>query len=243
MHTPKHDPIEEQAIELVEDIQKELASALNSLGGRKSSGIHDHYFVHGAGHVNSAADGFIRLRREGRVDASKLLVRPVIEILFRIEAVRRTPEMLFQIAYSERLEDERWFSRLAPGSWDPSVAEKEWQAFKAQYAKQCPSHSLTETKLTVFEIAKSAQLDRFYNGQYRMYCQYEHGASRATSGSLDSLSDSHDSRTMAFCAFVALNALVSNGVSSSSLGTLKARLDQLDEALVRGNYRVVRQPR
>ena len=102
--------IEEMALELADDLQNELANALNSLAGRQSRGVHDNYYVRIAAHVNAAAEGFVFLRREHRVNATKLLVRPVIEAVLRLEAVRRKPELLFRIAFTERLDPGSTFS-------------------------------------------------------------------------------------------------------------------------------------
>ena len=73
---------EQRSLTLLCDIQRELANALNSVGGKQSRGALDNYYFHSADHVNRIAEGFIFLRKSGRIDASKLLVRPLIETMF-----------------------------------------------------------------------------------------------------------------------------------------------------------------
>src|SRR5882724_11544409 len=97
---PEHGYEEEQrSLSLLCDIQQELANALNSVGGKQSRGGLDNYYFHSAVHVNRAAEAFIFLRKSGRIDASKFLVRPLIETMFRVEATQKKPELFYRIAY------------------------------------------------------------------------------------------------------------------------------------------------
>jgi hypothetical protein len=45
--------------------------------------------VHSAKHIFRAGDGFISLRKLGHTYCSKLLIRQAIEVMFRLESVRR----------------------------------------------------------------------------------------------------------------------------------------------------------
>lgn len=153
---PQQPSLEEHALQLTGEFQAELANALNSLGGRQSRGLHDNYYVAITAHVNAAAEGFVLLRKEHRLDATKLLIRPAIEVVFRLEAVRRKPELLFRIAHTERLKDRSWFRRVATNSgqvFDERPSDEEWARFKSSYAAQCPSHALDESKISLFDLA------------------------------------------------------------------------------------------
>lgn len=232
---PQSQPLEERALQLVEGFQKELTNALNSLGRKQSRGVHDNYYFRAAAHVNAAAEGFVFLRRAHRLNATKFLIRPAIEAVFRLEAVRRKAELLFRVAYSERLEDLRWFRRVADNagkSFDEQPSKLEWKEFKRAYAEQCPSHDLLETAISSFDLAAEAGLGAYYDSHYRMYCQYEHAAFRATAGFLKEISDPADCRTVAWCVFVAVNALASmEVVETPNLTALHDRLDRLDNEL------------
>lgn len=69
---------ETASLELVEAMQEELRNALNSLAGKTSNGLLDHFVVFSAKQINWAADGYICLRKASKVDASKLLIRPSV---------------------------------------------------------------------------------------------------------------------------------------------------------------------
>jgi hypothetical protein len=73
------------------------------MGGKPTRGAVDNYYFHSGGHVNRVAEGFIFLRKSGRIDASKLLVRPLTETMFRVVAIQKNPELFYRIAYSETI--------------------------------------------------------------------------------------------------------------------------------------------
>jgi hypothetical protein len=229
-----HGADEERRLQLLSDLRDELASALNSLGDKESRGLHDNYTFHAAIWAKMVTEAFILLRREGRMDASKLLVRPVMETMFRVHAVRAQPELLFQIAYTERLEDQKWVRRAAARAgkvYDDKSEEDQWNAFKHMYQEQCPAHALDETKISSFEVAAKAGLGPYYDSHYRTYCKYEHAALRAIGGSLNDLTDSEDTRTMAMCVFATLNCVAAIGAEALNLQTLRDRLNTLDAPL------------
>ena len=73
------------------------------MGGKPTRGAVDNYHFHSGDHVNRVAEGFIFLRKSGRIDASKLLVRPLTETMFRVVAIQKNPELFYRIAYSETI--------------------------------------------------------------------------------------------------------------------------------------------
>ena len=226
MHTSSE---EQESLKLLSDIVAEVTHALGSLGGKEHSGLFDTYRFYSSKHVHRAADGFVFLRTSGRVDASKLLVRPVIEIMFRLQAVRKHPELLYRIAYSEHLQDERFLRSAAKSSSMPyseSQIKKRWQEFTAKFKKEFPTLKTVEKELKIVQIAEKAGLTAVYDSHYRIYCQYTHGALRASAGYLDDATDPHDNRTMALCAFAALDTLVSLVADSPNYDSLFQRLAQ-----------------
>ena len=135
---------------------------MNSLGGIQSNGILDNFRFYSASHINRAVAGFLFLRRSGRVDSSRLLVRPALEAMFRLLAVRKQPELLYQIARRERTEYRKWTRNLSIklGDADYDVRdEKRWKDFKRLYAEQLPEHKMVEHDLTLFEAANAAAID------------------------------------------------------------------------------------
>src|SRR4029453_13929456 len=97
---------EEKSLKLVEDFNSELMDALDSLGGKKGNALLDTYRFWSSKHLQRAVDGFAFLRRAGRMDGSKFLVRPALEMAFRLQAVRKHPDLLYRIEFSEHHRDE-----------------------------------------------------------------------------------------------------------------------------------------
>jgi Family of unknown function (DUF5677) len=221
---------EEGSFKLLCDIQQELANSLNSLGGQQSRGALDNYYFHAAKHLNRAAEGFIFLRNSARVDASKFLVRPVIEMMFRVEALRKKPELLYRIAYSESIvEDRKWIHPAAiraGATFDEAAHSKRFEAFKAQLNEQFPTLALEDKYISVREIADVADMAGFYDSHYRTYCRYTHAALWAIGDFLAGLTDPEDNRTMGLCTYTAVNALTSIGAESPNLQSLWQRLQQ-----------------
>jgi hypothetical protein len=223
---------EQQSLELLNDLQVDLCHVLNSIGGKRSEGLSDNYKVYSAGYVNQAAEGFIYLRNAGRIDSSKLLIRPAMEMMIKLQAVHTKPELLFRIAYSEMLDDRKWFkpATLQAGQpYDLATDEKRWSDFKDKYKAQFPAHKLDEKKLTLMDAAEAAGLKGYYNIYYRMYCKYTHAALRAVGGYLNELADPEDNRTMALCVFATLEALIPIGGASPNFNSLQERMRSFDE--------------
>ena len=219
---------EERSLKLLCDIQSELASALNSLGGKQSRGLLDNYNLHSAKHINRAVEGFVFLRKAGRVDGAKFLVRPVIETMFRIQAIQQKPELMYRIAYSETIvEDAKWLraaAQKAGALFDEAAHLKRWEEFKKAYQTQFPNQTLADNYVSLWEIADVAGLAGYYDSHYRTYCRYTHAALWAIGDFLSGLTDPEDNRTMAFCAWTAINVIVSMGGASSKLQCLYGRL-------------------
>lgn len=221
--------VEAKSLQLVLDMQLQLAAALNSLTGKQHKGIEDVFPVYSAGHINRAVDGYVLLRKTGRIDSSKLLIRPALEATIKILAVRKRPELLYRIAYTERLEDQKWIGAAARRQGGDYTAQdkKNWEEFKKSYSTHFPGQPLIEQKLLLRDAAVIAGLGDYYDSHYRLYCQFTHAAFRAVSRDLDEL-DTHDNRTMALCTLVGIEAAVSLGASASEISALRKRLDEID---------------
>src|SRR6266403_4417493 len=121
---------EEESLKLVEDFDNELKNALDSLGGTKPSGLLAVYRFWASKHLQRSVDGFAFLRRSGRLDGSKFLVRPAIEMAFRLEAARQHPDLFYRIAHEEHGQDKHLL-RIAGD--DPKLQaqnDKNWERFE-----------------------------------------------------------------------------------------------------------------
>jgi len=214
------------AFDLLCDLQSALNAALIFLEGKERKGIMDGFLVFSSAHINRAAAGYIFLRRVPLLEASKLLVRPCIETMFRIHAVRSKPDLLYRIAYGEHRQDLNLVRPAATktGEWAKYEAEDEkvWKDFQQAYAVQFPGHSMEDKKLKAEEAARAGGIEGYYDCAYRLYCQFTHGALRAATKSLRT--DHLDDRTMAACVFCGLDTVAENGGSAPDLATLQSRL-------------------
>jgi Family of unknown function (DUF5677) len=225
---------EQESLKLVSDLVDELKSAFKSLAGKKYNDTFDAYRFYSAKHLHRAADGFVFLRQGGRVDASKFLVRPAIEIALRLQAVRKQPDLLYRIAFSEHCQDERLLrpaANEANANYDQAPFHQLWKQFTDSFKQKFPTLQALNQEVKIIEIAKKAELQRFYDSHYRTYCQYTHGALRASAGYLDDVTDPTDNGTMAVCAFVALDALLPLGAESPNHNNLFQRLSEDNQEL------------
>ena len=215
-------------MQLTVDMQTELRDGLNGLGGKPREGLHEAYLGYTAGHINRAVEGYVYLRQSGRSEASKLLVRTGIEAVIRLQAVRTKPELLFRIAFTEFNEDRKWVR--SSGGRDASEAlraiDTHWDQFTHAYRTKYPDHVLTEEEISLRRAAECAGIERYYDTHYRLYCRYTHAAFRATTGNLSEF-DQEDTRTMALCAFSALETLSSIDATTPNLVSLRERLHTL----------------
>ena len=217
-------------LELVADMQVELVSALKSLTGKQHEGLQDVFPIMSAGHINRALDAYVLLRNASRIDASKLLIRPALEPAIKILAVKERSDLLYRIANSERLEDQKWIGAAArrQGKDYGPRDKKNWNEFTEAYSTHFPTHKLLEQKLSLRDAAVVAGIGDYYDSHYRLYCQFTHAAFRAVTHDLDDL-DTHDNQTMTLCALVGLEAAISVGAVAPNVDELRKRRKELDQ--------------
>jgi hypothetical protein len=214
-----HDEVENRWLELLVDMQTELRDGLQGLAGKQLGGLHDAYLGYTAAHINRAVEGYVYLRRSGRVDASKLLVRTGIEAVIRLQAVRKKPELLFRVAFTEFNEERKWVRLTGGGDGSEALRaiDAQWDDFKRKYRAKYPEHTLTEEDLSLRRAAECAGIEGYYDSHYRLYYKYTHAAFGATMGDLNDF-DREDTRTMTLCAFSALHAVASIGAPTIHRG-------------------------
>jgi hypothetical protein len=221
---------EDLPLKLLTDLQKELQAALKSLAGKKPNAITDRYYLNAGGFTNRVADGYLLLRNAGRMDASKLLIRPALEMMIRVQALRQQPGLFYRIGYTESEDDKKWFApaaRRLGKTFDIKADPPGWDKFEKAFKKAFPKAKLQRVPLALPEAARIAGLLGYYDTHYRMYCKHTHAALRATGGYLDQMSDPEDTRTMVNCTFSALDAVAAIGGSVPKLKSLRARCDKL----------------
>jgi hypothetical protein len=236
--TPNQTPsAEEESLKLLEDFVGELTHALASLEGKTLPDmLLSKYRFWSSKHLQRAVAGFAFLRRSGRVDSSKFLVRPAIEIVIRLEAASKHPDLFYRIAFSERLRDEQLL-READKRLNNEAQSKEnwrrfmehWNRFSDAFTKQFPNVPKVDKELNMASAAEKAGMETLYAAYYRTYSQYTHGALRASIGYLDDVTDLADNPIMAGCACTALDTLISFGAESPNRKDLFRRFLPLFE--------------
>jgi hypothetical protein len=216
MTTPSHSAAdEEKSLTLVEDFDHELIHAMDSLP-KKLFGLLDQYRFWSSKHLQRAVDGFAVLRRAGRLDGSKFLVRPALEMAFRVEAARQYPDLFYRIAHSEYLQDKHLLRIAGDDQQLQAQNDNNWEEFKNAFVNEFPRVPIpnVDDRLTIEHLAEKAGLTPFYNSHYRIYCRYTHGAVHASTGNIDKATDRADNQIMAVSALVALDNLISLGAKS-----------------------------
>src|SRR5438874_5595856 len=214
------------AMALLSELQPAIAVAIDSLGGKMPKGVEDLYYLYASRHINIAADAFILLRRDHRVDGARLLVRPALETMLRLRAVRAKPQLLYRVLFGEALESDKWLGGVAKRHGVPytPVCDRDvWQAFKTRCASQFGAEKLEDIPLSSYDAAAAIGIEAYYNSHYGVYCQYTHGALEAVSGNLDELTDPEDTRVMLQSTMTALEALVNMGADCPKMGSFHER--------------------
>jgi hypothetical protein len=225
--------MEGKSLKLVVDVHTELSKALDSLGKKKARGMRDNYRFWSSFYMGRASQGYIVLRRAGGMAESRFLVRPALEIMFRLEAVRQKPELVYRIGYTEtKLEDRKWLIALAKSAekqFDGAAFDKRWEEFKKEIQSQFPAANLEDKRLTIKEAADAANLGGVYDTIYATYCRYTHGALRAIVGEIDEPVGAEDNYIMACCLLCAVESLLSIGADAPNYESLKKRQKSLEQ--------------
>jgi hypothetical protein len=201
---PIHGREEANLLALLREVQQLLARALDSLAGKTSTGKESGYLAWAAVAINRAADGYMCLRDSGRVDASKVLVRPAVEALFNGGAMVKDSGFFFRKAYSEWLEDVKLVGKDATAK---AVLDQQLDELKRACAQASPASPMVCKRVTVREAAEKAGLLNLYKTLYRVYCQFTHSSLRAVYGDLNPASDPVETELMISCVLTILNLM------------------------------------
>jgi hypothetical protein len=218
---------ERVTIALLCEIEPALADALNALGEQKTKRMEDMYYFYAAKHIHDTLDSFIVLRAQHRLDGSRLVVRPALETMLKLRAVRAKPELLHRALVAENKEMDKWFSSVARRHqlpYTPISERPEWAAFKSRFVSQFGAESLEDAApLTAYDAARAIGVQSYYDSHYRGFSHYTHGLLEAISGALDELIDPEASRVMLQSAITALDAVSFLGADCRDLEALNQR--------------------
>ena len=195
-----------------------------------TKGVEDLYYLYASSHINTAGDSFILLRHEHRIDGARLLVRPALETMLRLQAVRTKTYLLYRVLFREAIEADKWFGGIAKrhGIAYTRVCDRpEWQAFKDRCIAQFGADKVKDAPLSSYDAAVETGVEAYYDSHYRGYCQYTHSALEAVSGALDDLTDPEDTRVMLHSAMIALEALADMGAQCPGLTAFRERFNEV----------------
>jgi hypothetical protein len=225
---------------LLSELQPAIATALDSVGGKLPERVEERFYFFASDHINTAVDAFIVLRRDHRIDGARLLVRPALETMLRLKAVRAKPHLLYRVAFTEAFEMDKWLGGIAKSNEEPYTPvfdRDEGRKFKAMCASQFGAENLKDTRLRAYDAAAAIGAEGYYDSYYRAYCQYTHGALEAVSGTFNKAIDPEDTRVMLTCAMTALEALVAMGADCPAIESFRGRftgiMNQAPEELAR----------
>ena len=197
METPaSHCKEETELLSLLKEAHEILFNALNSLSGTTPPTHESSFLCSAADSACVAADGYILLRENGRVNASKLLIRPMVEAALFATAVVKRKGFYFRKRFSELVEEGKLRGNAPQVKAQVEKASDDLAAF---LQKNDPTYPINKTVVTVFEAAHEADLEGVYQVFYRLYCQYTHGNRNAACGQLDGLTDPHDTFLATWC--------------------------------------------
>src|SRR6266566_3738268 len=201
-----HSPEESERLSLLMDVQKALSLAIQSLDDKAPppANVDCQYLQSAAAFVNCAADGYLVVREAFRVDASKLLVRPILESVFKAAAVMRKPGFLTRLAYSEWKEELRMFKKDPAGK---AASTRELEEFKKRFSQDNPGYPAVYSHASISDTATEAGMKTLYETTYGTYCAFTHAALAAVHGPSDGWTDNNDTGVVTCCIMVILELL------------------------------------
>ncbi|MEW6156562.1 MAG: DUF5677 domain-containing protein [Verrucomicrobiota bacterium] len=221
-----HGPKECEHLKILKELQLHLADALDSLAGKDIPSANSHYLSWAATFINKSADGYYWLRSSGRTDASNLLVRPTIEVVFYAVATMRERGFLLRKAYAEVADEKRFFANDANRL---AEIDQDIEQFRRGLLAKEPGYPIDQRPLSVFDAARTAGpgFVALYETQYRLFCKFTHGALSAISGYYDAATNAVATKVMMWCTFTLLALLQEH--TPSQVPNLKPYQDRLTD--------------
>lgn len=210
--------------EYVEPLHKMLTRSLDSLGGKQRNGLDEAYKAYCAVLINRSTAGFLCLKKSGLDYSARMLLRPAMEAMLKLLAVKQEPPLLYRIARYEHEQDEKWARPFSPSGKDvhDDAFKQKWEKFKKDYQQAFPTHPLIDSSIDLRSLAAKAKVDPYYDSHYRLYCQFTHATLRASTDDLEEFSG-EDERTVAATLIVAIEAVLECGGECTEFTEIRDR--------------------
>jgi Family of unknown function (DUF5677) len=202
-------PFETEFLDLVRDILDAMRASLDSLRGKSLPLPTAKYLFFSAQHVIDLTAAYVTLRESNQKYASCQLIRSALEGMYRFEAVLKRPSILYRVGISEHEEDRKLLRAFKAKPEFPEYTknlEFNWEAAKKAFQEAFPGETLSDTAVSVWDLADIAGRSSDYECFYRYYSQFSHAALRANGQTFVDFSYL-DGPTMANIGFVILEGL------------------------------------
>jgi len=193
--------------------------------------LHGAFVYRHARNISDLGDDVLALELLERTSASRIVVRPMIESLFRIVVAVKRPEFAAEKLVAE-LEDEveriqNWVAVDHSNDFQSEMGET--TALLTEYAERLRrEHSVTtKNRWNVFQTAKAADLDWHYARDYFLYSKYVHST---ISGIISQEYQVGRGHVLQTAIFVILSA-VGHAVQGIGTDTPQAHIDEATRLL------------
>ena len=201
-------PSESESLQLLDELQSILSDVLNDIEIKSIPKLEARYLVWAAISIKQAAHGYIILRKANSLEASKLLIRPIMESFIYTNAVMKNHGFLYRKYHSELLEEKKLPRHKTVTEADiKKEMDEATNKAKTYFKTFDANYPFTEKKVNVSDAAKLADLSELYDVGYRVYCKFTHGAMIATTGGLNEITEDVDTPLVASFLLLILDLL------------------------------------
>ncbi len=206
-------PTEETA--LLFEANQYLAGLLTSSLPQECSVLAEATFWN-AKFISETTGGFIALQKTGLMEASKLLIRPMIETVLWMAATEKEPEVLYRWVFKQVSDEKKALKRLVGAIHEKALADSydnELRSIRGRMQSEHPCLTFLDCDIDLKSALRQTPnperkgLEMAYDESYPTYCQYTHGTFRVKAGQWDLMHPLNDNYYVGLsiaCAVISL---------------------------------------
>jgi len=138
-------------------------------------------------------------------DASKHLIRPIVEAVLAAQAVLNKRGFLFRKLYTEHRELIKFSKNIAAAEENKALDD-----FKSKFLSYNTGYPIECKRVNIEYTAQVANMVPIYEVVYRTYCQFTHGAQVAVTGQLNAVTNDLDTPIVVQLGLITLEQLRKN---------------------------------